>query len=1763
MSQQSWGVALACRLMQAHWRDALAKRICSVWTTVGLFPHFTRYALVALTLSMAGAAFAQTFPGAGTGPIPDSPGNGPENYGPPRDVTFNVSGITGALSDISLSITMDHIFIGDLDVVLAPPGVVPGDPGSFVIFSLVGAPDANPWGDGSDLNGTYVFEDSAPNNLWVAAAAVGDPTVIPPDDYRTSEPGPTPSPAANTSLLTAFGGLTPAEINGTWTLRFRDGFIDFTGSVSAASLTLSDALAPPTITSADNVTFTELSPGTFNVTATGSTPITFSLSGTLPAGVSFDGSTGELSGTPAFGSAGVYPLVITATNGTPPDDSQNFTLTVDPPPPGSLIQGGVVYTYANNTSLSIPDNSCPGGVTRTFNVSENFNVGGLGTIAVGVVVQHPTRGQLTLSLQAPNGAVQVLQTGSGGTLDNLNVTYTSNDDPGNVVNDGDNDPLSVAAGTVQYRRLVEVAGLDTFYSGPANGTWTLRICDGTAGGTGALQRAQLVLIDASTPAPQVCSGFSTFDWGSNGAGVPFTSINVAPDNVILSQISNSGEAPADGGSGVPSFVTRTTTQGAHTGYYALAMDTTGDTELTAESALFGFGVPVTGLNFTLLDVDRGASATSWEDYVRVTATGPLGRVPYHVQLDNTVNLAFAGDWVETDASADPGETFGNVTYSFRDAVDQVRVQYAQGNEPNSESVFQIIGISDFAFCAYDYGDAPLSFCDGVAANCPRHALPTRERLFIGSLPPDGETAPQFTAGADGDDVSLNNDEVGSITFPPPRTQFEGWVCGPYTTDPSTNEYCVTVSATNISGTAAQLVGWIDFNNNGTFDPGERSLPELQSTVTTGFNTGNIPNGSNNIQAILVFSPADPIPNNDTPSMLRLRLTTDPLFFSDATPPSHLGTARDGEVQDHAIPINTLPVTLAGFSAQRLDDFRIRVRWTTATEAGTLGYRTLQDSGSRGLHAIGSELIAATGVNSIVPQDYEIILRSRSDAPLYLEELSASGRNERFGPFRVGEVTGEELEFASQPWVEAAEEIAVMRSRQQSERRSRSSGTAGPVAELLVSETGIQRIALSDLQAAGFELAGSAEQLRLSLDGVEVPMAIDGDGSLSAGNHLLFLGQAIEDSQYTAVRPYRLDTSGGQLRWQPVSATPEGAVRTDRLRQRFTLDEDRFYSFSSPTADPWYFDTVQRNSASGGKSWTLNVPGPLEGQSYLTLELFGGIDFSGTTPDHLFAVSLNGVELGERTFDGVRAERYNFALPEGLLRAGGNQIRIDLLDTGYAADILRIESISVSAIAPILADAAVRGFAPGSLQARFDGISFSSFELADRDVPCGLACEQIEIGGFDQAELIAIHVTADGVRELRDFTITDEGRDRYTALLRTGDLLATADSDGAAPERIVVAGRDQAHKPDVRLAAESAHPLAGGAAELVAIAPYRFIDGIEPLLQARRGEGLSARVVDVEHLYQHYSNGIVDPKAIQAFLRDAYASLDTRYVVLVGGDTYDYFDRLELGSVSDIPTLYGRMHAVVSHAPLDHLYADINSDGSPELAVGRLPVRTEAELSALVTKILDYPNDLDASVVFAAERANPGEGADYSAESDLIIAQMDSDWQQNTSRIYLDDYAAGSAGVVAARADLGAAINQGRALVAYFGHGAPTLWSREQLIQSSQLDGLLDNAGANPIVAEFGCWGGYFVAPQFNTMSHGWLNAGQRGAAAMLASASLSEHESDREMAKVLLPMLQIPGTRIGDAVREAKSLLMSTAPEYADIVIGLTLFGDPSMPISQ
>jgi subtilisin-like proprotein convertase family protein len=187
---------------------------------------------------------------AGTlGAIPD--GTLGPGYGPPRDVTFQITGLPFApLSDVSVRMTLVHPFVGDVDAVLiGPDGTT-----QTTVFSRTGAASGTDPGDASDLNGEYRFFDANLGDWWAAATTAGAGTAIPPGNYRATTPGGAPGGGATASLTTPFAGL--GNPNGTWTLRLRDHQIVDTGSISAANLRLlpsldSSAPAKPAIDASD------------------------------------------------------------------------------------------------------------------------------------------------------------------------------------------------------------------------------------------------------------------------------------------------------------------------------------------------------------------------------------------------------------------------------------------------------------------------------------------------------------------------------------------------------------------------------------------------------------------------------------------------------------------------------------------------------------------------------------------------------------------------------------------------------------------------------------------------------------------------------------------------------------------------------------------------------------------------------------------------------------------------------------------------------------------------------------------------------------------------------------------------------------------------------------------------------------------------------------------------------------------------------------------------------------------------------------------------------------------------------------------------------------------------------------------------------------------------------------------------------------------------------------------------------------------------
>ncbi len=190
-------------------------------------------------ITISAASPQATFPGTGTGAIPDGSTGIPPQYGAPRVISFAVSGVSANVTEVSVDIALSHTWAGDVDAILRAPGGMP----SLVIVSRIGVVAAGTFGDSSNYGGTYSFSDAAMGtNIWTVATDPSCDTncIIAPGSYRTTAPGQPmqTNPPPVTSLNATFGGMTPAAANGTWTLTFRDAASDDTGTVTAANLTV-------------------------------------------------------------------------------------------------------------------------------------------------------------------------------------------------------------------------------------------------------------------------------------------------------------------------------------------------------------------------------------------------------------------------------------------------------------------------------------------------------------------------------------------------------------------------------------------------------------------------------------------------------------------------------------------------------------------------------------------------------------------------------------------------------------------------------------------------------------------------------------------------------------------------------------------------------------------------------------------------------------------------------------------------------------------------------------------------------------------------------------------------------------------------------------------------------------------------------------------------------------------------------------------------------------------------------------------------------------------------------------------------------------------------------------------------------------------------------------------------------------------------------------------------------------------------------------
>ncbi len=833
----------------------------------------------------------------------------------------------------------------------------------------------------------------------------------------------------------------------------------------------------------------------------------------------------------------------------------------------------------------------------------------------------------------------------------------------------------------------------------------------------------------------------------------------------------------------------------------------------------------------------------------------------------------------------------------------------------------------------------------------------------------------------------------------------------------------------------------------------------------------------------------------------------------------------------------LPVTLAHVDL-RADGSQVRAVWATASERNSVAFRWFADAD--GKLAVQDDPTPSPRGNAAEPTGYQTVLRPAAGGRYWLAEYDHRGNREMHGPYEVGKPVGRSPLGQMIEW-------DSINAQKRSAAKLR--GGNAQSARLWVSERGFQRVHHEDLLAEGVDLAGvSIASIAVLRGSVPIPRRIVSDSAqFGAGSHVDFFGEP-RDSLYGAESVYRLAIDPAAVREIARDEREPGPSRPAWAWNNADYAPQNAYNFASPTDDPWYADRLLAFAGTpAGKdiSLALSAVAQVQQVSHLQVDLIGATNWAGLDPDHHVQLRLGGQAVTEVIADGLTP----FELQYEMLLAPSTQtldLRVEATGaTGYSFDVVNIERARLRY--PRLAQAEAGRWYSDAV--RHDGVQNDPSEnpplvtsgelLADgfEDPMTPNRIDSLRVRDLASAEVVAYARTGSTWRYLRNArtVAAGVGWNAFLPGVKSNDAVYVASPAAMARPRVTT-------EPVIV-------DIQSGAANYLVISHAQFAAGVAPLLQHRQGQGLSTAVVDVDQIYAQFGNGEPDPAAIQAYVAAVKERRGVRYLLIVGGDTYDYHDYLGIHSVSFVPTIYRATGAVVRYAPVDAAYADVDLDGVPDLAIGRLPVRTEAELATAISKIIqaETPRSVHAGLLVSGA-SDPGNS--FSGMNEDFAAELPGSW--SLERADVD-----AIGAAAARAALFNGWSAGPALISYVGHSAPGQWTYDPLLTAGDVASLASSPMV-PTVAQWGCWNTYFVSPSANSLGQALLLQGAHGAAAIFGPAALTDISNHRGLAPGVFAGM-VPGARIGDVILQARINLAGQGMRSTESMQGSNLLGDPAM----
>ncbi len=787
-----------------------------------------------------------------------------------------------------------------------------------------------------------------------------------------------------------------------------------------------------------------------------------------------------------------------------------------------------------------------------------------------------------------------------------------------------------------------------------------------------------------------------------------------------------------------------------------------------------------------------------------------------------------------------------------------------------------------------------------------------------------------------------------------------------------------------------------------------------------------------------------------------------------------------------------------------------VVWRTESEFGTAGffvYRVDPETGTQ-TRVNDHLVISAFQEGGSVYRYIDPTAVENGEGVYRLEELELSGERRDLGTHLI--------RFGPPPPPAKAEQIAPSTKPGVKPESSAGEPEPSPVLKVQVSDEGAYAVDLPSI-AGGMGLPigevrafADAGLLRITRQGTPVPVLHD-----PARDRLVFHAREPVRNWYAHADAYLISVGEGL---SMPRRDPGAAGGADVLPATVRFEENRFLFAMTRMPEDFYFweGVISWFNHDMAPRLPLDLTGHAGGDVQLRVRLMG---WSSTTnkPDHRAEFHFNGTLMGSIEFDGQDAAEAELAIPGALVTNGLNTLM-------------------------------VHGVMPPSMNHSFFVVDWVEASFDCELVPQAVA-KHFHVQGVPT-------VSAGAFQDPLALALDGSGHPVWLAD-ENGELPAKAWTTASQDRRVAIVEADAVPMLVPEPAADDAWFLAAdNQIDYLVVVPRVLAQTAQELVEYRESQGLRVGLAVFEDVCDLMAGGVRTPEAIPALVRHAAMTWEQspRMLVLAGNGHYDYLGA-NFAEANHLPPLLIQTPAAVCAS--DGLFADVSGDGLPDLAVGRLPALTNADLAAMIQKIKTFEagfgEEWQNQVVLVADQSDST--GIFPAANEAIAAWAKPPYSI-ADRMELDSMPAGLV-----RATLLQWLRSGVGFINYTGHGGIKNHSAQRLLTDADIPGLHKTQRPSITVA-LTCLAARFEVPAVHSLGELLMQRANGGAVAVLGPSGLSQNAPAMDLGNAFYRVVFQEGAgRLGPAFLRARRSLpnsLFTKDTYAVY----NLLGDPALRIA-